>query len=293
MSEKLVAIALLPVRFLVRLPGLSVQLSRFFLSEVFTRPTVLAAVLLHGGLLVLPALELSEPEPEELNAPEEEEEPIEVQSLGDLIAASPEAEAPPPEQPAAPPPEAPPPVQQQQVITEVPPDLPPEELPPLEDVPPESEFEEEIPPEEPPPEETLPYDAGATRSQFQQFAGNSGYKDEVGAPTFQKADRPFFFISDDTDRNGNPDYSLFAPRVDGIIAMYYLDLVSLFDAYPQAEALAKGSGLTPASMGSYANGDLFQLADADGNVPMYMSLITARDSDSSIIVLWDRNPNGG
>ncbi len=284
--EQVGEVVFLPVRFLVRLPVLSVQIVQFFSKEVLTRPTVLAAILLHGGLLVLPALELTEPEPEELNAPEEEEEPIEVQSLTDLVAASPEPVAPPPEQPAAPPPDSPPPVQQQ-IITEVPPDLPEEELPPIEDIPPESFDEPDL------PENTLndqtPFDQGTAQSGLVGTGASSGLVDAVPASSFKDADQPFFFSP-----NSNGRFTALSNPLDSVLTMYYFDTVTYGAnaGFDEAQKLAAASGyfLQNAHPPNYGNNPLYAVVDDGGNIVSYLSLILPVDEDSSILVLWKTPP---
>ncbi|MEO1591660.1 MAG: hypothetical protein AAFU71_10255 [Cyanobacteria bacterium J06632_22] len=279
-------IALLPFRLLVRLPILSAQVSQFFLREVVTRPTVLAAILFHSGLLVLPALELTEPQPEELNAPEEEEEPIEVQSLTDLVAASPEVETPPPEQPAAPPPEAPP--QQQQVITEVPPDLPEEELPPIEETLPEEPFEETDPLEDltnAPPA----FNPGDAQSGLVGTGSSSGLVDAVPASSFKEADQPFFFNPSSSGR-----FTALSPPIEAVLTMYYFDTVTYGAnaGFAEAQKLAGASGyfLQDAPEGNYGNNPLYTVVDANGNIVSYLSLVLPVDEDSSILVLWKTPP---
>ncbi|MEL6136932.1 MAG: hypothetical protein AAFR42_05930 [Cyanobacteria bacterium J06628_6] len=284
--EQVGEIVLLPIRLLVRLPILSVQISQFFFREVVTRPTVLAAILLHSGLLVLPALELTEPQPEELNAPEEEEESIEVQSLTDLVAASPEAEAPPPEQPAAPPPEALP--QQQQIITEVPPDLPEEELPPIEDTPPEDEFEKPDLLEDTGNEQPA-FNSGDAQSGLVGTGSSNGLVDVVPASSFKDADQPFFFTP-----NSNGRFTPLSAPIDSVLTMYYFDTVTYGAnaGFAEAQKLAAASGyfLQDAPEGSYGNNPLYTVVDANGNIVSYLSLVLPVDEDSSILVLWKTPP---
>ena len=280
--EQVGLFAILPIRFLVRLPVLSVQVSQFVFREILTRPTVLTAILLHGGLLVLPALELTEPKAEELNAPEEEDEPIEVQSLTDLVAASPEAEAPPPEQPAPPPPDAPPP--EQQIITEVPPDLPDEELPPIDDPPPEDDFEDPDPVAQPPA-----FDQGTAQSGLIGTGATNGLVDAVSALSFKDADQPFFFMP-----NSSGEFKATSQPIDAVLTMYYFDTVTygVNAGFAEAQKLAEASGyfLQNAPEGNYGNNPLYTVVDADGNVVSYLSLVLPVDEDSSVLVLWKTPP---
>ncbi|MEO0539302.1 MAG: hypothetical protein AAFZ80_00385 [Cyanobacteria bacterium P01_A01_bin.105] len=283
--EKGGAIAVLPVRFLLRLPGLSAQLSQFFLKEVITRPAVLVAILFHGGLLVLPALELTEPVAEALNAPEEEDEPIEVQSLSDLVAAAPEPATPPPEQPATPPPAAPP---VQQVITEVPPDLP-EELPPIDETPPDDTFQDEPPLAPDPNEPPAPaFDRGAAQTGMLGTASGSGYVDAVPPASFVANDQPSYFSPD--SRGG---FSISASPLPNVISMFYFDIVTYPDGgFAEAQKLAAGNRLFLQDAGNYAGSPLYAAVN-DANEPAtYISLVVPRDGDSTILVLWNENPNG-
>ncbi|ESA36672.1 hypothetical protein N836_06315 [Leptolyngbya sp. Heron Island J] len=130
-------LAMQPILFIQALPYVTAQLSAYGISFL-KRPVVWMALGVHGALLILPAVDLSAPQQEEIVEPESSEEiTIEAVSLSDILA--PTEPVPPLAEPQAPPPEAP------ATVTAAPPVLTevPEQLEEIIEEPPD-EFEDEV-----------------------------------------------------------------------------------------------------------------------------------------------------
>ena len=292
---KFISILLGPVRFVRILPGLSIQLAKYFLVDVAVRPTVLAALGVHAVLLVLPLWDLSSQSLEGAVEEEVVEDPtLEAVSLGDLLATSklpPEAVPPPPEplvEPQAP--------LVEPVLTEVPDNLP--EALPSEEFPEEPVIEPEEPFQDDPPEPepSLAFNP-AMQSQFTsgvnarlgQTAGSDFDNTDQWPPLRSQirripaTDLPAFFLASSIQ-----DGSYQPLTGAGLKFIGRNTELIIRENLPETTAEA-GFLLGPAE--SYSNHPLYAITTSTGDPVSYVSLLDMKGS--TVVITWPYDPRQG
>ena len=291
-----------PILFIRALPYVVAQLSSYGVS-FFKRPVIWLALGAHGLFLLLPAIDLSAPQVEEVvEAEPEDEVTIEAVSLSDILVPS--APTPPPE--AAPPPEPPPaaaPPVQAPVLTEVPEDI--EEIIEQEKEFEENEFEEEL--EEDLGNQSFAFDPAqqsALSSSLSQFLGASdeGTNNfDVTAewlgidPTnpidvrFRRKDienvvDPAAFFTPESISTGT--YLPF-PQVTFKQIARNIDLVSR-EGLGQA---LSNAGMSQVEESPYGGHPFFGVYSADGQPVNYISLIDLKGT--TLVFVWPSDPRQG
>lgn len=292
---KLVPMLLSPVRFIRILPGLSIQLAKYFLVEVAVRPTILAALGVHAALLVLPLWDLSSAPLEESVEEEIVEDPtINAVSLGDLLATS----EPPPEE-VTPPPETEVEPQAQvvePVLTEVPENLP-EALPP-EEFPedPVAEPEDPFLDDPPEPEQSLAFNpamqgqfTSSVNARLGQTAGSDFDNTDQWPPLrsqlrrIPEADLPAFFSA-----NSIQDGSYQPLPGAGLKFIGRNTELIIRENLPETTAEA-GFILGPEE--NYSNHPLYAITTPTGEPVSYVSLLDIKGS--TVVITWPYDPRQG
>lgn len=262
-----------PILFIQSLPHVTAQISKFGLNFV-RQPVVWLALVTHGVLLILPAVDLTAVKPEEEVEVEPEEPPVlEVQNLSDLIGEEPpeeeltppEPEEPPPEEPVAPPPE-------EIVLTDVPEDLP---EPDPESNEPESLDSPEL------------VDTGSARRNVGERISNAGPTATPAPLDFKPKQRACFF-----DFNDPSATSLEAPLLPGLDRLVYrtADTTEESDALlDQMISEFESQGDQLIDLGIYAEALLYELLDTNSNLLGYVTLVESKGGFGWYAGVWDEN----
>ncbi|MEM6256278.1 MAG: hypothetical protein AAF821_25475 [Cyanobacteria bacterium P01_D01_bin.156] len=287
-----------PILFFRALPCVTAQLSAYGF-RLLRRPVVWLALAAHGGLMLLPTIDLSAPVAETEVEPEPEAAPaIEAVSLSEILAP-PEPVLPSPAEPPAP---VAPVAIEPPVITEVPEVL--EEI--LEETPPEEEFEEEFE-EEPAEPQSFAFDPAqqsALSSSLGQFLGASN----AGTNNFNITDQwlgidpsdpiALRFRLRDVERISDPA-AFFTP--ESIRAGTYLPMAGVtfkqiarnIDLVNQEGlgAALTSAGMTQVDEGPYGGHPFYGVYAADGQPVNYISLIDLKGT--TLVFVWPGDPRQG
>ncbi|MEM9482380.1 MAG: hypothetical protein AAGA83_01675 [Cyanobacteria bacterium P01_F01_bin.116] len=274
-------VVLQPIFLIQSLPHVTAQLSIFGV-RFLRRPVVWLALVTHGLLLLLPAVDLTEPKPEELQQPEPEQAPvIEVKNLSELIGAAPEeAELlPPPEPEEAPPPEATAPPPEELVITDV------EDIP--EDLPLEESLDEpplDAPLDELLEDETPQFDRSGAQRQAADRTRTLGETTPPAPLLLDKSQWSFFFDME----AGN---KLQAPLASGLTDLIGFNDATLAEKEQEILDSFIQGGDEPVPFSEYGGVPLYQLINiATGEEVGFLSLFQGTGGRTVFIGIWDIQP---
>lgn len=251
------------------------------MHTLFYRPMLFLSLVVHGLVLAIPG----QPEPEVVSEPEPEEE-IQVSMLPQTAEPPPEpVAAEPPPTPTPPPPAAAPPPSRP---TAVPQPAPVSAAPPTNPAPaPEAEAEAEPAPTVEAAAPTPPaFDPQVPRQQFvssfseRAIAGD--ITDVIGLPQPTMLEQPQLYFSSQTND---------ATPVEGIGSMRWINDKKPDQVYVSLQERYEGEFTFVEEPEGYGGGVLYQVKTMDGETFGYINLLLGTGGASTIMVLWDHNPN--